>query len=333
MRSGTLLDASLVDETYYTRSDIHKRYPRTDTRVRLDFQYNPHVNEALKSELRQLEGFYNCKYADGYWSIRYDRTVVNTTIAIFNRFDFDTSVLETYAANAPEPQPPRATKATDVVMGDALALDWPFIEDIEMRDKIREIVKGVPNRKWDGEKKKWLIPIKQAGFLQKRLESLYPPLVEAIGSLDEVQSYIENHAERISISAAAELTNEDTIQDMKSRMEAIFNDDVELFPFQYVGVRFAELAGGRCLIGDDMGIGKTMQAIAYAALHEELWPVLIVCPASVKYNWESEIVKWIANPSLQVVNGWKGELEETDFTIVNYDLIAKREEQLMGMGF
>jgi len=64
-----------------------------------------------------------------------------------------------------------------------------------------------------------------------------------------------------------------------------------------------------------------------------LWPVLIVCPASVKYNWESEITKWISNPSVQVVNGFKGELENTDFTIVNYDLMAKREEQLLDMGF
>lgn len=333
MKNGNSLDVCLVEEIYYTKSDIHKRYPRTDTRLRLDYQYNPHVNESLKNELRQLEGFYNCKYAEGYWSIRYESVVVNTALAIFNRFDYDTSVLEVYAADAPKPQAPRSTKATAAIMGGALALDWPFIEDIEMRDKIREIVKGVPNRKWDGDKKKWLIPIKQAGFLQKRLENIYPPLAKAIGMVDEVQTYIEKHAERISISAAAALTNEETIHDMKARMDVIFNDDVELFPFQYVGVRFAELAGGRCLIGDDMGIGKTMQAIAYAALHEELWPVLIVCPASVKYNWESEIVKWIANPSLQVVSGWKGELEETDFTIVNYDLMAKREEQLLSMGF
>ena len=35
------------------------------------------------------------------------------------------------------------------------------------------------------------------------------------------------------------------------------------------GVRFAELAGGRALIGDDMGVGKTIQALSYAALHPE----------------------------------------------------------------
>jgi SWI/SNF-related matrix-associated actin-dependent regulator 1 of chromatin subfamily A len=100
-----------------------------------------------------------------------------------------------------------------------------------------------------------------------------------------------------------------------------------------VGVRFTELAGGRCLIGDDMGIGKTIQALAYASLHEELWPVLVVCPASVKYNWAKEIEAWLREPSYQVVNGYKGDLEDKAFTIVNYDLMDKRKEQLLDMDF
>jgi SWI/SNF-related matrix-associated actin-dependent regulator 1 of chromatin subfamily A len=100
-----------------------------------------------------------------------------------------------------------------------------------------------------------------------------------------------------------------------------------------VGVRFAELAGGRCLIGDDMGIGKTIQAIAYCALHQDQWPVLVMCPSNVKYNWAKEVARWLPDATVEVVNGYRGPIEEADFTVINYDLMAKRLEQLDEMEF
>ena len=42
---------------------------------------------------------------------------------------------------------------------------------------------------------------------------------------------------------------------------------------------------GRALIADDMGLGKTVQAIAVACYYRSEWPLLVVCPASVKMAW------------------------------------------------
>ncbi len=324
------LEAHELEETYYTKSDVHQRYPRKAKRIRLGFRYDPEINEVLKRELKKLDGFYNVKFSEGSWSVRKDNEVLRMTRDIFEQFGYDADVLKEFHTKG---EPPKNTSVAAIPIGDTIALVWPYIPDMALRDRVREIVKGVPNRKFDGDKKHWVIPINQAGFLKKRLDDVYPPLAEAIGSLDEVETYVEKHAERIHISSAAELTNEETIEDMRERLCVSFNDGCELYPFQYVGVRFAELAGGRCLIGDDMGIGKTIQALAYASLHKELWPVLVVCPASVKYNWAKEIETWIREPSYQVVNGYKGDLEDTDITIVNYDLMDRRKEQLMDMGF
>ena len=66
-----------------------------------------------------------------------------------------------------------------------------------------------------------------------------------------------------------------------------------LLPFQRQGVAFGVAKGGRILIADEMGLGKTLQAIAIAAFYRHDWPVLIVVPASVKYNWAAELEKWI----------------------------------------
>ena len=42
------------------------------------------------------------------------------------------------------------------------------------------------------------------------------------------------------------------------------------------------LRGGRVLIADDMGLGKTIQALGIACYYKENWPLLIVCPSSVR---------------------------------------------------
>ena len=41
---------------------------------------------------------------------------------------------------------------------------------------------------------------------------------------------------------------------------------------------------GRVLIADDMGLGKTIQALGVASVLRSQWPLLIVCPSSVRYE-------------------------------------------------
>jgi len=66
-----------------------------------------------------------------------------------------------------------------------------------------------------------------------------------------------------------------------------------LLPFQVEGVRTALEFGGRVLIGDDMGVGKTLQAIAIATCYRDRWPLLIIVPASLRYTWAEELEKWL----------------------------------------
>jgi SNF2 family DNA or RNA helicase len=69
---------------------------------------------------------------------------------------------------------------------------------------------------------------------------------------------------------------------------------VPLYPYQAEGALFAVRAG-RALIGDDMGLGKTIQAIAameILARHFGVSKVLVICPTSLKYQWQSEIARF-----------------------------------------
>ncbi|XP_057443109.1 uncharacterized protein LOC130734619 isoform X2 [Lotus japonicus] len=66
-----------------------------------------------------------------------------------------------------------------------------------------------------------------------------------------------------------------------------------LLPFQMDGLRFALRRGGRCLIADDMGLGKTLQAIAIAGCFRDEGPILVVCPAVLRYSWAEELERWL----------------------------------------
>lgn len=92
-------------------------------------------------------------------------------------------------------------------------------------------------------------------------------------------------------------------------------------PFQAKGVAFIERNHGRALLGDDMGLGKTYQAIGWMMLHPEVRPVIVVCPASLKYNWQREF--WIhAGVKADVLEGKQTYDLTSKIVIINYDILA-----------
>jgi superfamily II DNA or RNA helicase len=81
--------------------------------------------------------------------------------------------------------------------------------------------------------------------------------------------------------------------------------EAPLYPYQAEGALFAVRAG-RALIGDEMGLGKTIQAIAATeilARHFGVSRVLVVCPTSLKYQWQSEISRFSGRTARVMVGG------------------------------
>jgi SWI/SNF-related matrix-associated actin-dependent regulator 1 of chromatin subfamily A len=70
-------------------------------------------------------------------------------------------------------------------------------------------------------------------------------------------------------------------------------------PFQKAGIAYA-LEAKRCFIADEMGLGKTIQAIGVMASVKK-FPVLVVCPNTLKLNWEDECQKWLGKKHSIVV--------------------------------
>jgi SNF2-related domain/Helicase conserved C-terminal domain len=104
-----------------------------------------------------------------------------------------------------------------------------------------------------------------------------------------------------------------------------------LLPYQLDGIAFS-VGAGRAILADDMGLGKTIQGIGVAELFAQLADiknVLVVCPASLKSQWNAEIHRF-CNRSSQIVLGNANERaaqyeSPTFFKIANYEQVTRDE--------
>jgi SWI/SNF-related matrix-associated actin-dependent regulator 1 of chromatin subfamily A len=98
-----------------------------------------------------------------------------------------------------------------------------------------------------------------------------------------------------------------------------------LYQFQREGVEMALSRNGRVMLADDMGLGKSIQALAIAVFYRLEWPLLIVTPASMVASWHEQVKRWIPSVSvdtIRVVYDGKGGLDGL-VNILSYDLAVK----------
>jgi SNF2 family DNA or RNA helicase len=105
---------------------------------------------------------------------------------------------------------------------------------------------------------------------------------------------------------------------------------MRLHPYQEHGALFLA-RGGRAFLADDMGLGKTVQAIAAALFLREAVgarKALVVCPASLKHQWRSEIEKACGEQAVVLEASRLRRLEAYDewhdgFLVLNYELVLR----------
>ena len=110
----------------------------------------------------------------------------------------------------------------------------------------------------------------------------------------------------------------------------------ELYPYQKEGVEKALNMTTNILLADEMGLGKTPQACVYLKYKEKSLPALVICPASLKQNWQNELKKWAGIDSY-IIEGKQSQYYSKEFLdkypvfIVNYDILGfedKKEREI-----
>jgi len=114
--------------------------------------------------------------------------------------------------------------------------------------------------------------------------------------------------------------------------------------FQKAGIRFAldslgfeeqmgtwrrvdERAKRGVFIGDEQGLGKTVQALGVLEA-ADAYPAVVVAPASVRLNWQREIRKWLPHRSVEVVYGVEPADVSADIVIVGWDALHGWADEL-----
>ncbi|EES75266.1 SNF2 family N-terminal domain protein [Paenibacillus sp. oral taxon 786 str. D14] len=119
--------------------------------------------------------------------------------------------------------------------------------------------------------------------------------------------------------------------------------DYQVYGYQWLKTLAYYRFGG--ILADDMGLGKTLQSIAFLIsvlpeIAESGQPALIVCPASLVYNWRNELTKFAPNLKAVIADGSKAERVRTlreasqaDVVITSYPLLRRDIEQFAELSF
>ncbi|KKK88672.1 hypothetical protein LCGC14_2740800, partial [marine sediment metagenome] len=186
------------------------------------------------------------------------------------------------------------------------AVKFPYNENF-----INRIKKEVDGRKWNGDAKCWEFPVVQM-----------PKVVKIFGR-DNVK--LSRSAEKQYLKEVQRRKDLDVIRE-KDDSDIDISTKLPLYPFQKVGVEFVNRAGGRAMIADQMGLGKTAEAIGFALVNK--CKTLVVCPKSVTLQWSEEIKKFTdKNTTIWTSQTIEGH-GNNQFHIINYDAVRKQIKKL-----
>lgn len=181
------------------------------------------------------------------------------------------------------------------------------------RPHIVQAVKRIPGRRWDTTAKAWKVPST---------------------SRRNVESFASKYGFSFKDNKTEQLEKEYNIKELPE-LKIDIPLKMTLFPYQATGVAYS-LQKKRVIIGDQPGLGKTAQAIA-TVMAANAFPCLVICPSSLKLNWQREWGMWTDKKAMLLSNKNKdtwpmfakteGNLFETaamaHIFIVNYESLKK----------
>lgn len=131
----------------------------------------------------------------------------------------------------------------------------------------------------------------------------------------ELRAQLESHLEQRNDALQASRA-------LDAEIEIPSPPGCEFLPFQKAGIAYA-IERKNTLFGDEMGLGKSIEAIGvYNATGAKT--MLVVCPASLKLNWQREIEKWAVRKPLVAIAEKSFWPTGADVIIINYEALGRK---------
>jgi len=132
----------------------------------------------------------------------------------------------------------------------------------------------------------------------------------------EAKAALGGHEEAVAASKATSID---------PNIEIPVPEGLVYLDYQRAGIA-AAISRKNTLIADEMGLGKTVQAIGIVNANPEPKNILVLCPASLRLNWEREWKKWSVHQGLipYVVLNTDAIPSFAQVVICNYDMLITR---------
>jgi len=178
-------------------------------------------------------------------------------------------------------------------------------------------IRKIPGARFDKKNLKWDVPLAALPFVLDFANTFSFNLENA----DELLALKEAQEQEAAFMEALSKAEDGTIEVDGLRGE--------LFPYQKAGVEYAVKAK-KTFIADEVGLGKTIQAIA--TLEETgAYPAVVTAPPSLLLNWQKEINAFAPHRSVAIVQDRQNFPEgEFDYLIIGDSNIATWKKQLKG---
>ncbi len=179
-------------------------------------------------------------------------------------------------------------------------------------------IRYLEGRRWDAAGQRWLVPVNETSMQQVVDFAIDNGYVIPEDAASKILGRVADQERSLSASFAAQ-----TDYEIPGLPENLIP-----YPFQTAGVEYAA-SRHNVLIGDEMGLGKTIQALLTVHVTGD-FPLVVICPASLKRNWLRETQKWLPGKRVAILDSKNafmpvnGDLTPThDVIIINYDVVEK----------
>jgi SWI/SNF-related matrix-associated actin-dependent regulator 1 of chromatin subfamily A len=194
-------------------------------------------------------------------------------------------------------------------------LQFPYHSDMI------EVIRRVPFRRYDSRLQAWVIPATfPAITITPNTAEWY---VEAFANWALARGYVSCIKRVTSIGGDASVPDLPPMPDLT----VPHGLKIQPYPFQLQGIAYS-LQHKRTFLADQPGLGKSMQAIGCISI-AGAFPCLVICPASLKINWQREWMKFAGRQAMILDDNNRGtwhrfyENNMCDVFITNYESLKK----------